>query len=77
MPLSFEELTEQALKLSDDQKNELIDRLLAGISPEEQAVIDKAWAEEVERRLDRYERGEMELVSAEEVFRRLDARSKS
>jgi hypothetical protein len=61
-----------AMKLSEDERRELADRLLFTLSPERQIEIDRAWAEEVERRVQAVERGEMELIDGDEVFRQLE-----
>ena len=64
-----------ALALSDAEREELV-RLLTmhrdgcGAAPEN----EQAWAEEIERRVAAMDRGEMELIPAEDVFRRLEER---
>jgi len=58
-----------------DMKLELIDHLLESISPP-QKEIDEAWKEEVERRIDEVENGEVKLIPGEEVFARMRERYK-
>jgi putative addiction module component (TIGR02574 family) len=58
-----------------DMKLELIDHLLESISPSKKE-IDEAWMEEVERRIDEAENGEVELIPGEEVFARMRERYK-
>ena len=53
-----------------DMKLELIDRLLESISPP-QSEINDAWSEEVERRIDEVESGQVKTIPGEEVFARL------
>jgi hypothetical protein len=36
------------------------------------SAIDKLWAKETEDRIDAYEAGEMEAISAEEVFKKYE-----
>lgn len=51
-------------------KVEFIDGLLESISPSKKEV-DKAWTEEVERRIDEVESGEVKLIPLEEAFARM------
>jgi putative addiction module component (TIGR02574 family) len=70
-----ENVFKDALALSAAQREELV-RLLTmhrdgcGATPEN----EQAWAEEIERRVAAMDRGEMELIPAEDVFRRLEER---
>ena len=73
-------MTAQTLEIMDvvdslpiDMKLELIDHLLESISPTNKEVED-AWKEEVERRIDEVESGEVELIPGEEVFARMRKR---
>lgn len=71
MTINAKELYEEALALDEGARAELV-RLLAPerdgwASPE----IEKAWMEEIERREKEYFEGKMELIPAEEVFRKL------
>ena len=69
-------LTEEIRRLSPEEKADLIDELLVltygGPDPE----INKAWAEEIDRRIDAVERGEARTVPAEEAMARLRSRVK-
>lgn len=67
------DLMEDIDMLPIDIKLELIDRLLESISPGRNEV-EEAWKEEVERRIDEVERGEVKLVPLEEVRERLGKR---
>src|SRR5262249_43953774 len=64
---TIDEIFEAARRLTTDERVALADRLLATVSPEEQAEIDAAWAEEIERRIAAYERGEVKTIPVEEV----------
>jgi putative addiction module component (TIGR02574 family) len=58
-----------AQKLSSEEREELAEMLLATIEPDETgAEIEKAWAEEAERRWDEVRKGNAELIDADEVF---------
>ena len=67
MPSTLKEIEEQALELSPEERAQLAQTLLEWLhvpTPE----IEKAWADEIERRLEAYDRGEMETYAAEDVF---------
>ena len=71
MTTNAKELYEEALALDEEARTELV-RLLAPegdgwATPE----IEKAWMEEIERREKEYADGKMELIPAEDVFRKL------
>lgn len=61
---------EEALALPPEERAELAERLWTSLEPssEEQERIDRLWAEEVEARLDAYERGEIEAIPAEQAI---------
>lgn len=67
-------LSEEIRKLSPDEQADLIEELLVLTYREPDPEIEKAWAEEAERRLDAYERGETSTVPLEDVMARLRAR---
>ena len=56
-----------------DMKLEIIDHLLESISPTNKD-LEEAWKEEVERRIDEVESGEVELIPLEEVFAKMRER---
>lgn len=73
-------MTAQTMEIMDvvdslpiDMRLEIIDHLLEGISPRNKDV-DEAWKDEVERRIDEVERGEVKLIPLEEVRERLGKR---
>lgn len=70
MNAHVKDLLEQAKTLSEDERILLADLLYAesSLSMEE---WEAAWLDECERRLDEYERGEVEAMSSDEVFARL------
>jgi putative addiction module component (TIGR02574 family) len=69
MSLTEEQIAEAALSLSPQARAELADRLLISLGGPEQAEIDRAWAEECERRIDDYDAGRVKGIPAEEVLR--------
>ena len=68
-----EEILQQLLSLPVETRARLAQQLLESLElPDERNR--RLWAEEVERRVDAYERGELKAVPGEEVFARLRAR---
>ncbi|MCC6824392.1 MAG: addiction module protein [Acidobacteria bacterium] len=73
-------MTAQTMEIMDvvdslpiEMKLEIIDHLLASISPR-QKEIDEAWNDEVERRIDEVESGKVKLIPLEEVRERMRSR---
>lgn len=73
MTVQTGELMDVVDSLPIDMKLELIDHLLESISPRKKD-IDDAWMDEVERRIDEVENGEVKLIPLEEVRERLGKR---
>jgi putative addiction module component (TIGR02574 family) len=77
MATILSELEHQALKLSPQERGELIHRLIVSLdepavdSPEE---ISKAWDEEIERRVADMEAGRTQWIPADEVMTQIRAR---
>jgi putative addiction module component (TIGR02574 family) len=70
------EVLEKALGLSTHERGLLIDHLIESLDdegPGEQGIAE-AWAGEIKRRVDDIRSGKVELISGEEVRRRLAAR---
>jgi putative addiction module component (TIGR02574 family) len=72
--MTVEELRDQAMKLSVDDRAALADQLYMSLGEGTPEEIEKAWLEEVIRRGEALDRGEMKTVSAETAFR--NARAK-
>jgi putative addiction module component (TIGR02574 family) len=66
-----EDIFAQALALSPLDRAALVEKLLVSLDQPDSA-IDKLWAKEAEDRIDAYEAGEMEAISAEEVFKKYE-----
>ena len=65
-----------ALSLPPRSRAKLAEQLLASLDDPKQKEIDRLWADEVEDRIDAYERGELKAIPGHEVFRRLKPRKK-
>jgi len=66
----------EALSLPPRSRAKLAEQLLASLDDPKQKEIDRLWADEVEDRIDAYERGELKVIPGQEVFRRLRPRKK-
>lgn len=66
-------LLKDALSLKAPSRAELVDALLDSLDQPDKA-IDALWAEEVESRIDAYERGEIKSRSVHEVLGRYKAK---
>lgn len=72
MSASSEQILQQALALSPQDRAEIVERLLASFQVPPDPHLDELWAREAEDRLDAYDRGELGAVPAEEVFARIE-----
>jgi putative addiction module component (TIGR02574 family) len=71
MPSSIESIAVQALKLSAEEREALIERLIASIEPAESLHPD--WAAEVVRRVADMQAGRARFIPADEAMVRLAA----
>jgi len=60
-------LSEEARRLSPEERIALVEDLLNSLDPAD-PEIDKLWAAEARDRLDAYRRGEIEAVTLDEVL---------
>ena len=72
--MTIDELENLLLQLPQPERARLAERLIASLDDESE--LEKTWYDEVERRLAEFESGQMESVSAEDVFSALQARLK-
>jgi len=63
----------EALKLPPVDKASIIDQLMASFDITERQRIDKAWAEEAERRIDAYDAGKISARPVEDVMRDINS----
>lgn len=64
-------LLEEALKLSADERAEVAEQLIASLDETSDTDVEQAWQEEIQKRLQQIERGEVNTIPWEEVQRRL------
>ena len=72
-----EEIFTKALSLSPIERAELIENLITSFDFPSRKSIDELWGKEAESRIDAFERGEIEAVSASDVFEKIENRKKS
>jgi putative addiction module component (TIGR02574 family) len=65
---ALKELEKQAKSLTADERARLAELLLESIQDSPLAEIEAAWDREIEERAAAYDRGELQTISAEEVF---------
>ena len=70
MPRKVSEIVEEARQLPYGERAELIDQLIADTAKNIDPKIEKAWGDEVMRRLKEIEKDKSVLVPGEEVMAR-------
>jgi putative addiction module component (TIGR02574 family) len=73
---SSAKLVNDALSLPPKSRAKLAEKLLESLDDPKQREIDRLWAEEVEDRIDAYEKGPLKAVPGKEVFRHLKPRKR-
>ncbi len=71
MPMTVDQITEEASRLQPQQVAELVDRLTLNLHHAIEPEIDLAWKEESRRRVAELENGEAKAVPGEEVSERI------
>ena len=61
------QIVQQALALPPEARADLAEQILSSLDTAEQSEIDKAWAEEADRRMAAIESGHEELVDGAEI----------
>lgn len=67
MQTSLKQIEEQALGLNSEDRAKLAEVMLESLSSP-LAAVEEAWAEEIEKRIAAYDRGEIPAYAAEDVF---------
>lgn len=70
MKRRFHELVEEAKQLPYGERAELIEQLIAASAENIDPAVEKAWGDEVTRRLKEIEDGKVQLIPGEEVMAR-------
>jgi hypothetical protein len=74
--MTNEELFQQAFQLPNDVRADLALQLCLTLETEDvpDPSVIKAWGEEAKRRLEMYERGELEMEDWNDVYQRMKAK---
>jgi len=62
------DLVERARSLGQEDRVRLVELLLDSLHDEPLADVEAAWEEEIRRRIEAFERGEVQAYAAEDVF---------
>lgn len=68
MPLTVDELAEQAMHLPPSSRAELAERLVVSLDPTERTDVQRAWAAEAIRRRDEVRSGRVQPIPGDEVI---------
>jgi hypothetical protein len=72
MQLTFEVLSNEALSLPPEKRAALANKLLESLEGNDpRQAVEAEWAREIERRVQAFEHGELELFSGEEALESL------
>jgi len=74
MSNALTDLKEKASQLSDAERAELALSLIQSLDDPADSDVDEAWRLEIERRVGQVERGEVSLITGDDVFARLRRR---
>ena len=64
-------LLEEALRLPPDERAEVAEQLIASLDEAPDTDVEQAWQEEIQKRIQQIDRGEVKTIPWEEVQRRL------
>ncbi len=67
MAASANTILNQALKLSSSERAKVVEKLISSLDTPD-STIDSIWAKEADTRIEAFEKGEIESISAEKVF---------
>ena len=74
MASTLSDLKKKAAQLPEKERAELALSLIESLDGPADPDVEEAWAQEIERRVRHVEKGEAELIPAEEVFARIRRR---
>lgn len=69
--MSSEDVFQQAMQLSGDDREILAIRLLASLDDQQRLSVEEAWEEEIQSRIEEHKAGRTESLPSEEVFRKI------
>jgi putative addiction module component (TIGR02574 family) len=74
MDSQAEQILQSALSLDPDDRVEIAESLILSLDEKRAAEIEAAWAEEIKRRIESIDKGQVELIPADDVMREMRAR---
>ena len=74
MNAKTQEVLQAALSLPESDRAEIAASLIHSLESEADADADEAWAEEIRRRLDAIDKGEVQLIPWDDVMREMGSR---
>ena len=72
MPKHAKRILAEALELPPVERAELVENLLSSFGFQSRKTLDALWAQEAEDRIDAFERGEMDIIPARNVFAEIE-----
>lgn len=72
---TFDDIIRAALTLPPDSRAVLAEHLLKSLEPQDQAIVDAAWAEVAEQRIQDVQQGSVSPIPADQVFQALRNRN--
>lgn len=73
MPISVEQISEEALSLPSEARALLADRLVESLDPAEDGYMRQLWMREAQRRIEEVRNGSVLTISGEDVFAQVNA----
>jgi putative addiction module component (TIGR02574 family) len=67
LAVKFQQVLDAALKLSESERAQVVQRLLHSLGPDAESVVDQAWAVELDRRLTEFQQGAAHAVPWSEL----------
>ncbi|NEP78545.1 MAG: addiction module protein [Okeania sp. SIO3C4] len=76
MTIAYDDIFSAALSLLPGSRAILAEHLLKSLDADSQQEVDALWEIEAEKRVAEVEQGKVEIVSRQQVFRKLGSRGK-
>jgi hypothetical protein len=70
--VNIDAIMKSILSLPEESRVQIVDRIIATITAPYRQEVERAWIEEVDRRVSAIERGEAKTHDAESILKRLE-----
>ena len=74
MTTQANDILRTALSLDPNERAEIAASLIASLDPPKDEDIEAAWAEEIQRRIESIDKGDVQLIPSDEVMRAMRER---